>query len=71
MTEFRINVTAKPKKIAAKIGKEKIKLTEVNSMKDFLNQENVYFYNSTPNLNRFATPGSKFAQKVITKNPQV
>ena len=71
MTEFRINVTAKPQKIAAKIGKEKIKLTEVNSMEDFLNQENVYFYNSTPNLNRFATPGSKFAQKVITKNPQV
>ena len=71
MTEFRINVTAKPQKVAAKIGKEKIKLTEVNSMEDFLNQENVYFYNSTPNLNRFATPGSKFAQKVITKNPQV
>lgn len=70
-TEFRINVTAKPKKIAVKTGKDKIKLTEVNSMEDFLKQENVFFYDAAPNLNKFATPGSEFAKEVITKNPQL
>lgn len=68
-TEFRINATAKPNKVAAKIGKNKIKLTEVNSKDDFLKQENVFFYDATPNLNQFATPGSEFDKEVITKNP--
>lgn len=70
-TEFKINVTAKPKKVAAKIGKNKVKLAEVTSREDFLKQENVFFYDAAPNLNKFATKGSEFAQKVITKNPQL
>lgn len=69
-TEFRVNVTAKPKKVSAKVGKSKIKLSEVNSIEDFLSGENVYFYNEAPDLNKFATPGSEFAKEVITKNPQ-
>ena len=70
-TEFRVNVTAKPKKISAKVGKSKVKLTEVATMDEFTAGENVYFYNSAPNLNQFATEGSEFAKEVITKNPQV
>ena len=73
VTELRVNVTAKPKKITAKIGKSSIKLTEVGSLKEF-NAEtstNVYFYNETPELNRFATSGSDFAKVSIKKNPQV
>ncbi|MDH6534108.1 hypothetical protein M2101_000766 [Parabacteroides sp. PM5-20] len=70
-TEFRVNVTAKPKKLSAKVGKSKIKLTEVKSLADFNKGSNVYFYNTAPNLNRFATPGSKFEKEVITKNPQI
>lgn len=70
-TEFRINVTEKPKKISAKIGKNKVKLTEANSREEFLKQENVFFYDAAPNLNKFATPGSEFAREIITKNPQV
>lgn len=62
-TEFRINVTAKPKKITAKIGKDKVKLTEARNMEDFLKQENVCFYDATPDLNKFATPGSEFEKK--------
>ncbi len=71
VTEFRVNVTEKPKKITAKIGKNNVKLLEVNSMNEFLKKENVYFYNSTPNLNQFATKGSEFEKEVITKNPQI
>lgn len=70
-TEFRVNVTAKPKKVSAVIGKNKLKLTEAANMEEFLRKENVYFYNAKPNLNRFATPGSEFEKEVITKNPQL
>ena len=70
-TEFRINVTEKPKKVSAKIGKQSIKLTEVHSLNDFNANENVFFYDQKPNLNRFATKGSEFEKEVITKNPQL
>ena len=70
-TELRINVTEQPKKVAAQIGKKKVKLVKASSMEEFAKNENVYFYNESPNLNRFATPGSDFEKVVITKNPQV
>ncbi|RYG02135.1 MAG: DUF5110 domain-containing protein, partial [Chitinophagaceae bacterium] len=59
-TEFRVNVTAKPKSITAKIGKHKVSLKEVKSHKEFLKAENAYFYDAAPNLNKFATKGSEF-----------
>ena len=68
-TEFRVNLTAPPKKVTTAIGKKKVKLTEVTSMEAFTNGTNVYYYDATPNLNQFATNGSDFAKKVITKNP--
>ena len=70
-TEFRINVTEKPKAISAKAGKSKIKLTEVASLEQFQNGQNVYFYDAAPNLNKFATPGSEFEKVTIVKNPQL
>lgn len=70
-TELRINVTEKPKKLTAKIGDAKIRLTEVSSMDDFLKKENVYFYDASPDLNRFATKGSEFEKVNIIKNPQL
>lgn len=70
-TEFRINVTAKPRKLQAAFGKNKVKLVEAGSKDEYLQKENVYFYDARPNLNQFATPGSDFGKEVITKNPQV
>jgi alpha-glucosidase (family GH31 glycosyl hydrolase) len=70
-TEFRINVTEKPKRISAKNGRNKIKLTEVDSPDEFTRKDNVFFFDKAPNLNKFATPGSDFEKKVITKNPQI
>ena len=70
-TELRINVTQQPKKVSAVVGKKKVKLTEVTSPEDFLQKDNVYYYDAEPNLNNFATPGSDFAKEVITKNPQL
>lgn len=70
-TEFVINVTEKPKRLTAKIGDSKIKMTEVNSKDEFLKQSNVYFYDAAPNLNRFATKGSEFEKVAMVKNPQL
>ena len=70
-TEFRINVTARPKKVIAQQGKKKVKLTEAASKDEFLKGENVFFYDEAPNLNRFATKGSEFEKLIITKNPQL
>lgn len=71
VTEFRINATTLPKKVTARIGKDKVKLAKAASMDEFLKGENLFFYDEAPNLNRFATPGSKFEKIVITKNPQL
>mgnify|MGYP003407229915 FL=1 len=71
VTEFKINVTQEPKKITAKIGNSKIKLTKAASLADFQNKENVYFYDAAPNLNQFSTKGSEFENVKITKNPQI
>ena len=70
-TELRINVTQKPTKLAAKIGKRKIKLTEASSLEDFKAGTNVFFYLEQPNLNQFATAASPFEQVEIIKNPLV
>lgn len=70
-TEFRVNVTTKPKRILAKVGRQKIALKEALSYNDFLKAENAYFFDVAPNLNKFATKGSEFENIAITKNPQL
>lgn len=70
-TTFVVNMTQQPKRVAASIGKKKITLTEVRSIEEFGHKENVYFYHASPELNRFATPGSPFAKISIVKNPQL
>ncbi len=70
-TEFRINVTEKPSKVSASIGKDAVQLEEAKSLGDFNTRDNVFFYDAAPNLNRFATKDSEFAKTVVTKNPQL
>ena len=69
ITEFSINVTAKPKRIATEVGQSKIKLTEVYSFDEFSEKEDVFYYDMAPNINLFATPGSEFEKEKIIKNP--
>lgn len=70
-TELRINVSKAPSKVSATVGKKGVKLAEVTSPEAFEKGENVYYYNAAPNLNRFSTPGTEAAKKVIQKNPQL
>lgn len=70
-TEIRVDVTAKPRQITAKINGKTIVLQQVNSKAGFDTKENVYYYDASPNLNQFPTPGSAFAKINIIKNPVV
>src|SRR5690606_25823092 len=70
-SELRINMTAKPKKVAAKVGNKRVALQEVNSKEALEAGSNVYYYEAAPNLNRFATKGSAFENEQLIKNPQL
>lgn len=70
-THFRINVTAQPKKLTVRVGGKKVKLTPVTSLEELQKGANVYYYESSPELNRFATPGSEQARLHVIKNPVV
>jgi alpha-glucosidase (family GH31 glycosyl hydrolase) len=70
-TTFKINVTKKPKKVEATINGKKVKLTEVMSVSDLEKADNAYFYNASPDLNRFSTQGSDFEKVKMVKNPEV
>lgn len=68
-TEFLVNVTQKPSSVTATVSGQTLNLKEASSLADYQKQENVFFYDAQPNINRFATPNTEFAKKVITKNP--
>ena len=70
-TYFRINVTAQPKKLTARVGGKKVKLTPVASLDELQQGTDVYYYEPSPELNRFATPGSEQARLHVIKNPVV
>ena len=70
-TIFKINASAQPKKVAVKVGNKSIKLTNVATIEEFNNGENVWFYDAQPNLNRFATAGTEFAKVEMIKNPVI
>ena len=70
-TIFRVNASAEPKKVAVKVGKKNVKLTQASSIEEFNNGENVWFYDAAPELNRFATKGSEFEKVQMIKNPVI
>ena len=70
-TIFRVNASTEPKKVAVKVGKKNVKLTQVSSIEEFNNGENVWFYDAVPELNRFATKGSEFEKVQMIKNPVI
>ena len=69
-TELRINVTAAPKRLTARVGGKKVKLTRVATREAFDQGDNVWFYDARPNLNRWVKPGEESVGEVV-KNPQL
>lgn len=70
-TEFVVNVSEKPSSLVAKVGGNEVNLTEASSLEEFENGTNMYFYDQEPNLNKYATEGSDFANVEITTTPKV
>ncbi|MBX7328194.1 discoidin domain-containing protein [Clostridium chauvoei] len=70
-TEFIVNVSEKPTDLSLEIGNNNISLTEVNTMEEFENGTNVYFYDKSPNLNKYATAGSEFEKVEIITTPKL
>lgn len=72
-TEIRINMTERPSKIRIVAGDRKIKAMEADSLAEYCSEaavgNAVYFYDCSPELNRYATPGSPFCEVSIVKNP--
>ncbi|WP_276484606.1 TIM-barrel domain-containing protein [Paraflavitalea pollutisoli] len=71
VTEFHINVTQTPTAVKVAVGGKLIALTKAASFEQFTTGSNMYYYEATPNLNRFATRNSAFEKVAMTKNPQV
>lgn len=70
-TEFIVNLTKMPREVEANVNGKKVKLTRVDNREALETGENVWFYDPKPQLNRFATEGSEFADLDITSNPRL
>ncbi|MFQ8705140.1 MAG: discoidin domain-containing protein [Thomasclavelia sp.] len=70
-TQFVVNVAKEPTKLSAQVGKEKVTLRKVTSIEEFNAGENVYYYNEAPDMNKYATEGSEFANVEIINTPKL
>lgn len=68
-TEMRINVTAEPDGVKAYVDGCRVKLQEAASAEEFAAADNAWYYEPAPDMNRFATAGSEFADVKVVKNP--
>ena len=70
-TELIVNISESPKEIIAKVNGKRVKLNKAESQEALHGAENAWYYNPSPQLNRFATSGSSFAKEEITSNPRL
>ena len=68
-TELRINVTAEPGGVKAYVDGRRVKLQKAASAEEFAAADNAWYYEPAPDMNRFATAGSEFADVKVVKNP--
>lgn len=68
-TELRINVSAEPDGVKAYVDGRRVKLQEAASAEEFAAADNAWYYEPAPDMNRFATAGSEFADVKVVKNP--
>lgn len=68
-TEMSINVTAEPDGVKAYVDGRRVKLRKAASAEEFAAADNAWYYEPAPDMNRFATAGSEFADVKVVKNP--
>lgn len=73
LTTFVVNVSTKPTKLAATNGDTTLELTEAESLDAFNADEdgNIYFYDESPNLNKYSQGEGTFANTEITTTPKL
>lgn len=73
LTTFVVNVSTKPTKLAATNGDTTLELTEAESLEAFNADEdgNIYFYDESPNLNKYSQGEGTFASTKITTTPKL
>ncbi|WP_394139483.1 TIM-barrel domain-containing protein [Cytobacillus oceanisediminis] len=70
-TEFLVNTRKQPKSLSVKVGGKDVKLHRALTEEEYNQSENVYFYNESPNLNKYSTEGSEFANTKVTTAPKL
>ncbi|MDQ0360307.1 TIM-barrel domain-containing protein [Breznakia pachnodae] len=74
-TKFVVNMSAEPTKVSAKNGSKDIELMEAKNQVEFDSLvdkgQGAYFYNETPDLNKYATGDGEFSKTKITTTPKL
>ena len=70
-TEFIVNVSEKPTDIKVKVGNSNVSIKEASSLEEFEKGTNLYFYDESPNLNKYSTEGSEFENVEIATTPKL
>lgn len=70
-TEFLVNTRKQPESVTVKVGGKNNKLRKALTEEEYSRSENVYFYNESPNLNKYSTEGSEFAKTKVTTAPKL
>lgn len=72
-TEFIINLQEcpLPKKIILKVNDKKVRLDEAQSLTDFMENTNVFYYDPEPQLNLWSTSNSEMANLKVVHSPRL
>lgn len=74
-TTFVVNVSKEPSSLEAKNGASKVSLEKAKDYADFearaKKNEAVYFYDESPNLNKYSMDGEEFKNTKITTTPKL
>ncbi len=70
-TEFVVNLGARPKKIVLRVNGKKVRLDEAQTERDFTENTNVFYYDPSPELNLWATPGTTMSRLSVRHTPRL
>ncbi|MCI6279187.1 MAG: DUF5110 domain-containing protein [Bacteroidales bacterium] len=70
-TELFWNLSAKPSSVTASYAGKKVRLGRAKTLEEYRSKADVWYFNPSPELNRFSTPGLTEAKRSLPKNPQL
>ncbi len=73
LTTFVVNVSKEPTAVTAKNGSETLSLEKAESLESFNadSDGNIYYYDETPNMNKYSQGSGEFATTEITTTPKL